>query len=195
MFRLRRTRLSFLALSTSCHRPTPHEHDPTMTDSNFSLAPLPTSTPQTSVYPCESGTQHARNNFVPRTFTRVPSGAERGESLLHILKKYWGYSKFRPPQQEVCELSLKGCDVLVVAPTGIGKSICFQLPALTIEYGITIVVSPLKALMAEQVMSLREKGIPVAALNENTSRAEHVFVSIADTLFETPLAAHQIAFS
>ncbi|EJT51651.1 ATP dependent DNA helicase [Trichosporon asahii var. asahii CBS 2479] len=146
-----------------------------MTDSNFSLAPLPTSTPQTSVYPCESGTQHARNNFVPRTFTRVPSGVERGASLLHILKKYWGYSKFRHPQQEVCDMSLKGCDVLVVAPTGIGKSICFQLPALTIEYGITIVVSPLKALMAEQVMSLREKGIPVAALNENTSRAEHVF--------------------
>lgn len=149
-----------------------------MTDSNFSLAPLPTSTPQTSVYPCESGTQHARNNFVPRTFTRVPSGVERGASLLHILKKYWGHRKFRPPQGDVCELALRGCDILIVAPTGLGKSICFQVPAVAIEYGITVVVSPLKALMHEQCEDLRRRGIPVAHLNENTTPAEHEFVSV-----------------
>lgn len=144
----------------------------------FSLPTLPSSTPQTSTYPCERGAQHARNNFVPRTFSRVPSAVERGNSLLRVLRQHWGYRAFRPPQHKVCELALTDCDILVVAPTGLGKSICFQVPAIAVSYGITIVVSPLKALMSDQVEGLRQRGVKVASLNENTTMAEHVYVSV-----------------
>lgn len=148
-----------------------------MTMGDFPLAPLPSSTPHTSVYPCETGTQFEKNNFTPRTFSRVPSAFEREKSLLRVLRQYWGYEKFRHPQEAICEHALKGCDILVVAPTGLGKSICFQVPALAVAYGITLVVSPLKALMNDQVQGLKDKGIMVASLNENTTSAEHVFVS------------------
>lgn len=148
-----------------------------MVMSDFPLPSLPSSTPQTSTYPCERGPAHARNNFVPRTFARVPSASERGRSLHHILRKHWGYTSFRGPQEAICEHALKDCDILVVAPTGLGKSICFQVPAIAVEYGITIVVSPLKALMQDQVDGLRARGVKVAQLNENTTPAEHIYVS------------------
>lgn len=161
------------------------------TNSDFSLAPLPTSTPHTTEYPCQSGSQYQRNNFVPRTFSRVPSGVERGQSLLHVLRKHWGFQQFRPPQDAVCELSLTDCDILLVAPTGLGKSLCFQVPAVALEYGITVVVSPLKALMKEQVEGLRQRGINVASLNENTTPEEHIYVSV-DPWVPTHFAVHQI---
>ena len=75
-----------------------------------------------------------------------------------VLYEYWGFSSFRPVQQEVVEAVVEGKDVLALMPTGGGKSICFQVPAL-VKAGICIVVSPLIALMKDQVEALQAKGI------------------------------------
>lgn len=84
--------------------------------------------------------------------------------LLSLLKKHFGYDSFRPLQREVVEHCVAGNDALVLMPTGGGKSLCFQLPALTFD-GLTIVISPLIALMKDQVDALVENGIPAAYLN------------------------------
>ncbi len=75
-----------------------------------------------------------------------------------ILEKYWGFASFRHSQKKIIEEALKGNDVLALLPTGAGKSICFQIPALHKE-GICIVISPLIALMNDQVSQLKKKGI------------------------------------
>ncbi len=80
-----------------------------------------------------------------------------------ILQQYWGYLAFRPLQEDVVGAVLNGQDVLVLMPTGGGKSICFQVPALAME-GVCIVVTPLIALMKDQVEQLRRRGIPAAAV-------------------------------
>ncbi|MFN8264830.1 MAG: ATP-dependent DNA helicase RecQ [Chitinophagaceae bacterium] len=80
-----------------------------------------------------------------------------------ILQQYWGYSSFRPLQQEIIESVLEGKDTLALLPTGGGKSICFQVPALAKD-GLCIVVSPLIALMKDQVENLQKKEIPAAAI-------------------------------
>lgn len=90
---------------------------------------------------------------------------------LAVLKKYFGYDSFRPGQRETIEMVLRGENVLAVMPTGGGKSICYQVPALMIP-GTTVVVSPLISLMKDQVDSLREYGIPAAALNSTTPQEE-----------------------
>ena len=72
------------------------------------------------------------------------------------LQKYWGYDQLRSPQGEVIQSLISGQDALIVMPTGGGKSLCFQLPAL-LQSGLTLVVSPLVALMENQVQELRAK--------------------------------------
>ena len=82
---------------------------------------------------------------------------------LHILKQYWGYSAFRPLQQDIIDQVLQKKDVLALLPTGGGKSLCYQVPAL-VNDGLTIVISPLIALMKDQVGRLRELQIPCDAI-------------------------------
>lgn len=89
------------------------------------------------------------------------------------LKKYFGYSDFRPLQEDIVATTLAGIDSLVLMPTGGGKSICFQLPALLLP-GVTLVVSPLISLMQDQVENLREAGIPACALNSNQTADEQL---------------------
>jgi len=91
--------------------------------------------------------------------------------LVQVLKESFGYGQFRPGQREIIQAVLSGRDVLGVMPTGGGKSLCFQLPAL-VKSGLTLVVSPLIALMQDQVDALRNNGIAATFLNSSLSRGE-----------------------
>ncbi len=95
--------------------------------------------------------------------------------MKNILKKYFGYEEFRPLQQEIIERVLAGKDCLVLMPTGGGKSLCFQLPALMLE-GIVIVISPLISLMKDQVDALNKKGISAELINSTLSQVEIINV-------------------
>ncbi|OEJ99486.1 RecQ family ATP-dependent DNA helicase [Roseivirga misakiensis] len=90
---------------------------------------------------------------------------------IDILKQYWGYSEFRPTQEEVIQSVIDGHDTLALLPTGGGKSICFQIPGLMAE-GLCIVVSPLVALMKDQVYQLKQRGISAIALHAGQSKRE-----------------------
>ncbi len=95
--------------------------------------------------------------------------------LLKPLKHYWGYSAFRPLQERVVRSLLAGHDTCVVMPTGGGKSLCYQLPAVVLE-GTAVVISPLIALMQDQAAQLAQMGIPAAVLNSTLSDAEQTKV-------------------
>jgi ATP-dependent DNA helicase RecQ len=85
-------------------------------------------------------------------------------SLLEVLKRHWGYTSFRPRQEQIVQSLLDGHDVAAIMPTGGGKSLCYQLPAV-ISKGTAIVISPLIALMQDQVAQLTHMGIPSAFVN------------------------------
>ena len=87
------------------------------------------------------------------------SFADLWQQINSTLKQFWGYESFRYPQGEVIQSLLQSRDTLVVMPTGGGKSLCFQLPAL-VQEGLTIVVSPLVALMENQVKELQQRRLP-----------------------------------
>ena len=110
---------------------------------------------------------------------------------LAVLKKFYGYESFHPMQYEVIEHVMGGNDCVVLMPTGGGKSLCYQIPAL-LKPGCAIVVSPLLALMKDQVDSLIANGVPAAAINSQQSEAqnreimENVFKQNIKLLYVSP---------
>jgi ATP-dependent DNA helicase RecQ len=88
-----------------------------------------------------------------------------------LLKTYWGYDKFRPLQEDIIRTVLQGKDCLALLPTGGGKSICFQVPAMAMD-GLCLVISPLIALMKDQVTNLRKKNITAFSIHSGLSRQE-----------------------
>ena len=93
------------------------------------------------------------------------------QQISDILKQYWGYDAFRPLQQEAMQCVLSGRDSLVVLPTGGGKSLCFQAPAVAMP-GIAVVISPLISLMQDQVDALRTNGVPAGKICTGITQAE-----------------------
>jgi len=116
---------------------------------------------------------------------------DAGPAPLDVLKRVYGYSAFRGKQQQVVEHVTGGGDAVVLFPTGAGKSLCFQIPALC-RPGLGIVVSPLIALMRDQVEALRQLGVNAAALNSSLTREEAIAVrrqiydGTLDLLYVTP---------
>ncbi|MCL2843927.1 MAG: DNA helicase RecQ [Chitinivibrionia bacterium] len=114
-----------------------------------------------------------------------------------ILKEYFGYSEFRKGQAEIIDAILEKRDCLAVMPTGAGKSVCFQVPAMLLD-GITIVISPLISLMRDQVLGLVEDGIPAAFINteltweqtkkvfDNARRGQYKLIYVAPERLDAP---------
>ena len=90
---------------------------------------------------------------------------------LEILNKYWRYTQFRSPQEEIIEAVFAKRDVVAILPTGGGKSVCFQIPAL-MQDGTCLVITPLIALMQDQVKQLKQLGIPAVAVHAGMHHRE-----------------------
>ena len=95
--------------------------------------------------------------------------------LLNAISRYWGYTAFRPLQHEAMDAVLAGRDSIVVLPTGGGKSLCFQAPAV-LNAGVAVVVSPLISLMKDQVDTLVGNGVSAALYNSSLSSSEKAAV-------------------
>ena len=93
------------------------------------------------------------------------------DAALETLKRYWGYETFRPGQDRMVQAILSGRDALGVMPTGAGKSICYQVPALALP-GLTLVISPLVSLMGDQVRTLKAAGARPSYLNSSLTPAQ-----------------------
>lgn len=102
--------------------------------------------------------------------------AARSDHARDVLRKYWGYDSFLPLQEEAIGCVLEGHDSVVVLPTGGGKSLCYQVPAMCLG-GLAVVVSPLISLMKDQVDTLRSCGVPAACINSSLSREEKANVA------------------
>ncbi len=96
----------------------------------------------------------------------VPTG-----DLKSLLHSAFGFSSFRPNQEAVCRAAIEGRDVLLVMPTGSGKSLCYQLPGIA-RGGTTLVISPLIALMEDQVAKLKERGLAVERIHSGCPRVD-----------------------
>jgi ATP-dependent DNA helicase RecQ len=108
---------------------------------------------------------------MPLTFPMTANLFSPTAPLEQSLKHFFGYDRFRPGQKEIIEAAIDNQDLLVIMPTGGGKSMCFQLPAL-LKPGLMVVVSPLIALMQDQVQGLRDNGIEATFLNSTVSSQE-----------------------
>lgn len=98
------------------------------------------------------------------------------QAPVDVLKKYWGYDQFRPLQEEIIQAVLSGKDCLALLPTGGGKSLCYQVPALMHD-GLCLVITPLIALMNDQVNNLKKRGIPALSISSAMS-----FIEVSKTL-------------
>jgi len=103
----------------------------------------------------------------------VPANRRMSQAATQILKNVFGYDAFRPGQEEIVDFLIAGENVLVVMPTGAGKSLCYQIPALLSDR-LTVVVSPLVALMDDQVAGLRANGVEAACIHSGLSREDQV---------------------
>ena len=109
--------------------------------------------------------------------------------LLPALRRYWGYDSFRPLQERIVQSLLQKHDTCVVMPTGGGKSLCYQLPAALLSEQTVIVVSPLIALMQDQVAQLRQMGIAAALLNSSVTGAQQ-----AEIMREASAGQHRLLY-
>ena len=115
------------------------------------------------------------------------------------LKRYFGYDSFRPGQEEIVSALLAGRDALAIMPTGAGKSLCYQVPALLLP-GLTLVISPLISLMKDQVMALQNAGIPAGCIHSAMSveelreayRDELTFLAISHLLIAASVRVARI---
>jgi DNA topoisomerase-3 len=143
-------------------------------------APPPSAVPQarkgtqpdlfTAARPAESAPIKAHASGERRApITTPPAPGEASSELAHLLHSAFGFTSFRPHQQQACEAAAAGRNVLLVMPTGAGKSLCYQLPGMA-RGGVTLVVSPLIALMEDQVAKLRALGLRAERVHSGRSR-------------------------